>query len=72
MKLSSAFLVQKEKGGTYVALHKLCQVYVPNFERNGESEQLDTTFINLETLFEVFVLLEESRVVYDDLSICDT
>lgn len=32
---------------SYISLDKLRQVDVPNFKRNGECEQLHTTFIDL-------------------------
>jgi hypothetical protein len=56
---------------THVSLDKLGQVDVPDLERDWEMEQLDTPLVDLETLLKVLVLLEESSIVDNDLSICD-
>jgi hypothetical protein len=56
---------------THVSLDKLGQVDVPDLESDWEMEQLDTPLVDLETLLKVLVLLEESSIVDDDLSICD-
>ena len=61
--------IQGNNQNTYVSFDELRKVDVPKFERYGIGEKLDTTFIYLEALLEVFVLFQESSVVDDDLSV---
>ena len=60
---------RRRDGGTHVSFGKFRQIDIPNFERYGEGEQLDTALVHLEALLEVLVLFEELRIVDNDLSI---
>lgn len=55
------------EGRTHVALNELGQVDVPDLERDGEREEVDSSLVHLETLLEVLLLFEEGSVVDDDL-----
>lgn len=48
---------------------ELGQVDVPDLERYGKREQLNTPLVHLEALLEVLVLLEELCVIDNDLGI---
>jgi hypothetical protein len=54
-----------------VSLDELGEVDVPDFESDREVEELDTSFVDLETLLPVLVLFQESRIVDNDLSVGD-
>ena len=41
---------------TYVAFDKFGEVNIPYFEGNREIEEFDASLINLEALFEVFII----------------
>lgn len=56
---------------TYISLHELGQIDVPNFKRHREGEQFDPALIDLEAFFEIFVFFQEGGVVDDDLSVGD-
>ena len=48
---------------------ELGQVNVPDLERYGECEQLNTPLVHLEALLKVLILLEELCVIDNDLGI---
>ena len=52
---------------SYIAFNELGQINIPKLECNRESEQINTTFVDFETFFEVFVFFEELCVIDDDL-----
>lgn len=61
----------RRNAGAYVSFSEFRQIDIPNLERHGEGEQLDTPLVHLKALLKVLVLFEELRVVNDNLSICD-
>lgn len=52
---------------TNIALNEFGEVDVPDLESDGEGEELDASLVDLEGLLEILVLLQEGRVVDDDL-----
>ena len=54
---------------THVAFNKLGQIDIPYLERHWIRKQFDTALIDLKAFFKVFVFLQESRVVNDDLCV---
>lgn len=56
---------------TYVALHKLAEVHIPQLKRDRVRKYLDAALVHLERLFVVLLVLEEHRIVNDRLCIRD-
>ena len=66
----------KEVSGAFeflpaISFDEFGEVDVPDFKGDGEVEQLNTPFVNLEGFFEVLVLLEETCKIDDGLGVCD-
>ncbi len=57
--------------GSSISDNKFREIDIPKLKGNGEAEKIDSSFVHLETLLKVFVVLEELSIVDDGLSVGD-